>query len=196
VAASAAVRSAAIACHKIANDIRFLGCGPRAGIGELHLPEVQPGSSIMPGKVNPVICESMLMVVARVLGNDATVAFAGATGSWLELNVMLPVAAHSLLEAIGLLGAAAGNLAHQCVAGLEATDQGPALLEQGLAICTGLVPAIGYDRAAAIAHEAYRSGRTVRAVARERTELAEAELDRLLDPQRMVEPGPAASAGG
>lgn len=188
VFASGAVRSAAISLHKIANDIRLLGCGPRAGIGELSLPAVQPGSSIMPGKVNPVICESALMVVAQVIGCDATISFAGATGSLLELNVMLPVAAHNLLEEIELLARAAANLAASAVDGLTATPRGPELLERGLAICTGLVPAIGYDAAAAIAHEAFASNRTVREVAIETSGLAEEEIDRLLDPELQVNP--------
>ncbi len=188
VAASAACRSVAVSLHKIAADLRLLSFGPRAGVAELELPAVQPGSSIMPGKVNPVICESTLMTCAQVFGDDATLAFCGATGSLLELNVMLPVAAHNLLEEIELLAAAAANLAHQAVDGLTATDRGPRMLEQGLAICTGLVPAIGYDRAAAIAHQAYATGRTVREVARDQTELSEEELDRLLDPERLVRP--------
>jgi fumarate hydratase class II len=186
---SGAVRGAAIVLQKIASDLRLLSFGPRAGVAEISLPEVQPGSSIMPGKVNPVICESALMVVAQVLGDDVTVAFCGATGSLLELNVMLPVAAHNLLEEIDLLAQAAANLAGQAIDGLSATERGPQLLEQGLAICTALVPAIGYDAAAAIAHEAHRSGRTVREVALERSEISSAELDRLLDPERLVHPG-------
>ncbi|MGB9482524.1 MAG: class II fumarate hydratase [Candidatus Dormiibacterota bacterium] len=186
---SGAVRGAAIALHKIASDLRLLSFGPRAGVAELSLPEVQPGSSIMPGKVNPVICESALMAVAQVLGDDSTVAFCGSTGSLLELNVMLPVAAHNLLEEMELLARAAANLARQAVDGLFATARGPELLEQGLAICTALVPAIGYDAAAAIAHEAHRSGRTVREVAQERSGISPEELDRLLDPSRMVQPG-------
>jgi fumarate hydratase class II len=189
VFASGAVRGSAIAIHKIASDLRLLSFGPRAGVAELRLPEVQPGSSIMPGKVNPVILESALMVVAQVLGDDATVAFCGATGSLLELNVMLPVAAYNLLEEIELLARAAKNLAGRAVDGITATERGPALLEQGLAICTALVPAIGYDAAAAIAHEAYRSGRTVREVALERSQIAPEEVERLLDPERLVVPG-------
>ncbi len=194
--ASGAVRSAALAVHKVASDLRLLSFGPRAGVAELRLPEVQPGSSIMPGKVNPVICESALMVVAQVVGDDATIAFCAATGSLLELNVMLPVAAHNLVEEIELLGGAAANLARQAVEGLVATERGPQLLEQGLAICTALVPAIGYDAAAAIAHEAYQSGRTVREVAAERSGLTAGEIDRLLQPERMVVPGLESGAGG
>ncbi|MGA8016057.1 MAG: class II fumarate hydratase [Candidatus Dormiibacterota bacterium] len=188
VAAHGALRSAAVSLHAIACDIRLLACGPRAGIAEIALPAVQPGSSIMPGKINPVIAESLTMVAAQVVGNDATVAFAGAAGSLLELNVMMPVAAYDLLESIAILGAAATNFARQLVDGITATDNGPALLERGLMICTGLVPRIGYDAAAQIAKEAFAAGRTVREVARERTQLSEAELDELLDPEAMTEP--------
>jgi fumarate hydratase, class II len=191
VSASGALRTVAVSLYTIAGDIRLLGCGPRAGIGEIALPAVQPGSSIMPGKVNPVICESVTMVAAQVLGNDATVAFAGAAGSILELNVMMPVAAYNLLQSISLLSASAVNLAEQCVDGIEATDRGPRLLEDGLMIGTALAPRIGYDAAAAIAKEAFGSGRTIREVARERTELGDEELDELLDPARMTEPAPA-----
>ncbi|MGA8415100.1 MAG: class II fumarate hydratase [Candidatus Dormiibacterota bacterium] len=197
VAASGALRSTAVAMNKIAGDIRLLGCGPRAGIAEIAIPEVQPGSSIMPGKVNPVICESVTMVAAQVIGNDATIAFCGAAGSLLELNVMMPVAAYDLLQSASLLGAAARNLASQCVDGITATENGPALVERGLMLCTALTPVIGYDAAAAIAKEAYKTGRTVREVARERSGLDEAELTRLLDPEAMTRPGrDAGPAGG
>jgi fumarate hydratase class II len=189
VAASAAMRTIAVSLYTIAGDLRLLGCGPRAGIAELALPAVQPGSSIMPGKVNPVICESVTMVAAQVIGNDAAVVFAGAAGSLLELNVMMPVAAHNLLESIAILSTSAVNLAEQVIDGVEATENGPRLVERGLMTCTGLVPRIGYDAAGAIAKEAYRSGRTVREVARERTDLSEEELTELLDPVRMTEPG-------
>jgi fumarate hydratase class II len=156
---------------------------------------VQPGSSIMPGKVNPVIVESVTMVAAQVIGNDATVAFAGAAGSYLELNVMMPVAAYNLLQSISLLANSARNLATQCVDGLRATDRGPAAVERGLMTGTGLAPRIGYDATAAIAKEAYATGRTVREVARERTDLTEEELTELLDPEAMTEPGRAAGGG-
>lgn len=189
VAASGAMRSVAVSLHKIAGDIRLLGMGPRAGLAELEIPAVQPGSSIMPGKVNPVIAESVTMVAAQVIGNDAAVAFAGAAGSLLELNVMMPVAAHNLLQSIGLLAAAARNFSQRCVTSLRATDQGPSLLERGLMSCTALVPRLGYDAAAAIAKEAHATGRTVREVARERSGLSEAELATLLDPAAMTEPG-------
>jgi fumarate hydratase class II len=196
VAASGQLKSVAVSLYKIANDIRLLGCGPRAGIAEIALPAVQPGSSIMPGKVNPVISESVTMVVARVLGNDATVAFGGAAGSYFELNLMMPVVGYSLLEAVTLLANSARNLAVQCVDGIEATENGPALVERGLMTCTALAPRIGYDAAAAIAKQAFASGRTVREVARETTDLSEQELSELLDPAAMTEPGLGSGAGG
>jgi fumarate hydratase class II len=188
LAASGSLRSAAVSLMKIANDIRWLGSGPRAGLGELALPEVQPGSSIMPGKVNPVIAESLIQVAAQVIGNDAAVCVA-AQGSYFELNMMMPVAAHNLLESIDLLAAAAANFSEQCIQGLTATERGPQMVERGLAIATTLAPVIGYDAAAAIAKEAAASGRTIREVAREKTELSDEELGRILDPAAMTEPG-------
>ena len=189
VAASGAMKAVAVALYKVANDIRLLGFGPRAGIAEIALPAVQPGSSIMPGKVNPVIAESVTMVAARVIGNDSTITFCGAAGSLLELNVMMPIAAYALLESIQLLAASARNLADRCVKDIEATENGPALVERGLMLGTALVPRIGYDAAAAIAKEALASGRTVREVARERTDISEAELSELLDAEAMTRPG-------
>ena len=187
IAAHGAVRAAALSLWKIASDIRLMGMGPRAGLAELAIPETQPGSSIMPGKVNPVIVESLTMVVARVLGNDTTVAF-GQTGSFLELNVMLPVTAAALLESIELLAAAAANFSRRTVDGLVATERGPALVEQGLMLATALAPVIGYDAAATLAKEALKSGRTIRELALERG-MAASDLDRLLDPAAMTEPG-------
>jgi fumarate hydratase class II len=172
LACSGAVRNAAVALYKIANDISLLGSGPRAGLGELALPEVQPGSSIMPGKVNPVIPEALIQVCAQVIGNDTTVVMAGLR-SFFDLNTMMPVAAHNLLVSIQLLSAATENFAANCVDGLRATDRGPELVEKGLAIATGLAPLIGYDAAAAVAKEAAHSGRTIREVAREQTDLSE-----------------------
>jgi fumarate hydratase, class II len=189
VAASGALRTVAVSLYKIANDIRWLGSGPRAGLGELALPAVQPGSSIMPGKVNPVISESVTMVVAQVVGNDAAVAFAGAAGSIFELNLMMPVAAHNLLSSIHLLGSSARNLADQCVIGIEDTGHGPAMVERGLMLATALVPAIGYDAVAELAKAALKEGKTIRELARERTPLTEEQLDQLLDPAAMTEPG-------
>jgi fumarate hydratase class II len=187
IAAHGAIRTTALGLWKIASDIRLMGMGPRAGIAELALPETQPGSSIMPGKVNPVIIESLTMVVARVVGNDATIAF-GQTGSLLELNVMLPVTVVAMLESIELLAAATANFAERTVSGLVATDRGPALVEQGLMLATALAPVIGYDEAAALAKDAFKSGKTIRELALERGMAAD-ELDRLLDPAAMTEPG-------
>jgi len=187
IAAHGAIRTIALSLWKIASDIRLMGMGPRAGLGELALPETQPGSSIMPGKVNPVIVESLTMVVARVVGNDATIAF-GQTGSLLELNLMLPVASAALLESITLLAAATNNFAARAVEGLKATERGPALVEQGLMLATALAPVIGYDEATKLAKEALKSGRTIRELALERG-MDPAELDRLLDPASMTEPG-------
>jgi len=190
-----ALRTVAVSLWKISNDLRWLASGPRAGFGEITLPEVQPGSSIMPGKVNPVIIESVTMVVAKVLGNDQTIAIAAQSGSIFELNLMMPVAAYALLESIALLSAAAQNLGEKCIAGIKATERGPQMVEQGLMLATALAPAVGYDAAAAIAKEALATGKTIRAVARERTRLAPEELDRLLDPARMTEPGVEAASG-
>jgi fumarate hydratase class II len=187
IAAHGGLRTIAMSLWKIASDIRLMGMGPRAGIAELALPETQPGSSIMPGKVNPVVIESLTMVVARVVGNDATVAF-GQTGSLLELNVMLPVTTVAMLESVALLANAALNFSHRTVEGLVATERGPALVEQGLMLATALVPVIGYDEAAALAKEALATGRTIRELALERGMAAE-DLDRLLDPAAMTEPG-------
>src|SRR5258708_3192929 len=195
VAASGQLRAIAVSLYKIANDVRVMGCGPRAGLAEIAIPAVQPGSSIMPGKVNPVISESVTMVVAKVLGNDLTVAFGGAAGSLLELNVMMPVVAYSLLQAITLLANSAKNLAVQAIAGLEATGNGPALVERGLMTTTALAPRIGYDAAGAIAKEAFASGRTVPAGAREKTDLSEEELAELLDAAKMTEPGLGSGVG-
>ena len=187
VSASGELKSIAVGMLKIANDLRWLGSGPRAGIGEIMLPEVQPGSSIMPGKVNPVIAESVAMVSAQVIGNDATIAIAGQSGNF-ELNVMMPIAAHNLLESIDLLATSAQNLARQCVNGLIATNKGPEMVMQGLAICTALAPLIGYDAAAGIAHDASESGETIKQVALRETDLTEEQLDEVLEPLSMTEP--------
>ena len=195
VAASGALKSVAVSLMKIANDLRWLGSGPRAGIGEINLPEVQPGSSIMPGKVNPVIPESVCQVAAQVIGNDAAIVIAGQSGNF-EINVMMPVAAYNLLQSISLLASVSSNFTRQCVTGITATEKGPEMVEQGLAICTALVPSIGYDAAAKVAKEAQASGRTVREVAREQTDLSDQELDRILDPSGMTEPGLTGAPGG
>ena len=188
VQASGALKTIAVSLMKICNDIRWLGSGPRGGIGEIDLPEVQPGSSIMPGKVNPVIPESVCQVAAQVIGNDAAIAVGGQSGNF-EINVMMPVCAYNLLQSIDLLAAAARNLDAQCVRGLKATSKGPEMVERGLAIVTTLVPHIGYDASAAIAKQAQESGKTVKQVALETTGLSPDDLDEILDPSGMTEPG-------
>jgi fumarate hydratase class II len=181
---SAALRNYAIALTKIANDIRWLGSGPRCGLGELRLPAVQPGSSIMPGKVNPVIAESLLMVCARVLGADATISWCGAAGNF-ELNVTMPLMACELLDEIELLAAGSANFAVRLVDGLEAdAARAQAFVEQSLAMATALAPEIGYEQAAALAKEAYASGRTIREVAR--GVIPEERLRELLDAEKQA----------
>src|SRR5436189_3124373 len=184
-----ALRTVAVSLWKIGNDLRWFASGPRAGLGEITLPEVQPGSSIMPRKVNPVIIESMTMVVAKVLGNDQTITVAAQSGSIFELNLMVPVAAYCLLDTIAIISASTQNLAQRCITGIRATEPGPQMVDQGLMLATALAPAVGYDAAAAIAKEALTTGKTIRDVARERTRLSAAELDRLMDPARMTGPG-------
>jgi fumarate hydratase, class II len=195
VAASGELRTIAVSLMKIANDIRWMGSGPRAGIGEITVPAVQPGSSIMPGKVNPVIAESVCMVAAQVIGNDVTIAVGGQSGNF-ELNTMMPVIAYNLLQTIGLLAASARSFADQCIAGIEATERGPDMVERGLMLATALVPEIGYEQAAALAKEAATTGQTIREIARERTDLSDRDLDRILDPATMVEPGGVSTRGG
>jgi len=187
VTASGLLRTVAISLLKISNDIRLLASGPRTGLGELAIPAVQPGSSIMPGKVNPVIGESAIQVAAQVISNDQAIV-QSAEWSFFELNTMLPLAGHNLVQSIEILGAAAGNLAAQCIRGCTATERGPELVERGLAMVTGLVPLIGYDKSAAIAKEAAKQGRTVREIARETVDLTPAQLESALDPFKMTEP--------
>jgi len=189
--ASAALRSAGLAMGKIASDIRLLGSGPRCGLGELLLPAVQPGSSIMPGKVNPVLCESVIQVACQVVGNDAAVAAgaAGGVGSILELNVAMPMMAANLLDSIGLLTGAAVALTDKCIRGLAANEERcRELIEQSLAMVTVLAPRLGYDAAAEIAKEAHRTGRTIREVCLEKAVLPEAELNDLLDARKQTGP--------
>ena len=183
---SGALRSYAIALHKIASDIRYLGSGPRCGAGELKLPEVQPGSSIMPGKVNPVVAESLLMVCAQVIGHDQAIAWCGA-GGHLELNVMMPLIAYDLLDSEELLAAASRNFADRLVEGLAADQERiAALVEGSLAMATALAPEIGYDKTAAIVKEAYRSNRSLREVAREMSGLSDERLIQLMDPKKQA----------
>lgn len=185
VEVSGILRTVAVSLTKIANDLRWMGSGPRAGFGEIALPEVQPGSSIMPGKVNPVIAESLLQIAAQVIGNDATITYAGQSGSF-ELNVMQPVAAFNLLQSISILTTGCNNFRDRCLEGITATDKGPAMVASGLMLVTALVPAIGYDTAAAIAHEAAKTGETVLDVALRMTTLPREELEKLLDPFKMI----------
>jgi len=181
VETSGALKTYAVSLVKIANDIRWLSSGPRCGFGEINIPSLQPGSSIMPGKVNPVIPEAVLQVTAQVIGNDATITFSGQAGNF-ELNVMLPVIASNLLQSIQLLTAASLSFAEKCVSGITANrDKCVSYIEQSLALCTGLVPAIGYDKAAAIAKDAYSEGKTVREVAIEKRLLPDNELNQILD---------------
>lgn len=189
VETSGVLKTIAVSLTKIANDIRWLASGPRCGIGEIQLPETQPGSSIMPGKVNPVIAESVLMVAAQVIGNDAAITVGG-MGSVFELNLMMPVMAHNLLESIRLLTSAADNFTERCVSGILANvERCREMIEKSLAMCTALAPEIGYDAAAGIAKESYASGKTVRQIAMERKILSPERLNEILDPMRMTEPG-------
>ena len=186
VQASGALKTVGVSLMKIANDIRWLSCGPRCGIGEIEIPSLQPGSSIMPGKVNPVIPEAVTQVAAQVIGNDTAITIGCQAGNF-ELNVMLPVIAYNLLYSIKLLSASAGIFAEKCVDGISANEaRCRAFIEESLAMCTALAPVIGYEQAAAIAKEAYATGKTVREVAMERKVLPEEELGKLLDPMNMT----------
>jgi fumarate hydratase class II len=189
VDAGGVLKTVAVSLIKIANDIRWLGSGPRLGLGELKLPALQPGSSIMPGKVNPVLCEMVIQVGAQVFGNETVVALAGASGNF-ELNVMMPVLAYNLLQAIELLASASRVFARCCVAGLQANAlRCQSNVERSLAMATALVPVIGYDKAVQIVKAAAETGRAVREVALEQSGLDKDTLDRLLDPARQTRPG-------
>ncbi len=189
VEVSGQLRTIAVSLMKIANDIRWLASGPRCAVGEIYLPEIQPGSSIMPAKVNPVVCESVMMACAHVMGNDTTIAVCGQHGNF-ELNVMMPALAHNLLEAIELLASAASNFNKNCVSGITANEERcRELAEKSLATVTSLAPKIGYDKAAELAKRAMKEDKTVRAVAQEMKLLPEAELSRLLDLMAMTKPG-------
>jgi len=196
VEASAQLRTIAVSLFKIANDVRWLSSGPRCGIGEIQLPATQPGSSIMPGKVNPVMCESVMQVCAQVFGNDTAVYWGGANGN-LDLNVMMPVMGHNILESIRLLANVLRIFQDKCVAGILANRaRCEELVEYSMAMVTSLAPIIGYDRAAEIAKESAKTGKTVRAICMERHILPEAELAHALDPVEMTKPGGEGSAGG
>ena len=191
VEAHGELKTIAVSLSKIANDIRHLGSGPRCGIFELMLPEIQPGSSIMPGKVNPVITESVIQVACRVLGNDVTVAAAGfgGIGSIFELNVAMPVMIDAFLESVKLLANATNVLVDKLLKGLAVNEERcRQLIDESLMMVTSLAPKIGYDQAAALAKEAFKTGKTIRELCRERKLLPEAELDDALDPWKMTEP--------
>jgi fumarate hydratase class II len=208
VEASGHLRTLAVSLSKIANDIRWLGSGPRCGVGELVLPAVQPGSSIMPGKTNPVICESVIMVCCQVIGNDAAVTLGGlgGVGSLLDLNVAMPMIAANLLDSAHLLARACTMFTDNCLKGLEPdVERCKSLIEGSLAMCTSLVPVIGYDKSAALAKDAFKQGKTVRQLAYETlvgqkavdgSTIDKASIDKYLDPWSMTLPGGEGSAGG
>jgi fumarate hydratase class II len=186
VSVSGALKTMAASLIKICHDLRLLSSGPRCGIGEIDLPSLQPGSSIMPGKVNPVILEIAIQAGAQVIGNDVVVTLGGSLGV-LELNVMLPVMARNLLESIGLLSAASRLLAERCVSGITPNRKRcEELIEQSLAMVTPLAVKIGYNQAAQLAHEAYHGGKTIRILLKEKGILADAEIERVLDPKGMI----------
>jgi len=195
IAAHGGIRTIATSLWKIGSDIRLMGTGPIAGLGELRLPETQPGSSIMPGKVNPVIVESLLMVIARVYGNDLTVTISGQSGSFFELNVMMPVAGAAMLESITLLAASVRNFSERCVEGLQATDRGPELVERSPMLATALNPVLGYDESAKLAKESMRTGKSIRQLARSKG-VNEATLNKVLDLGKMTKPGLEGPGGG
>ena len=189
VFAHGAINSAAVALFKIANDIRFLGSGPRSGLGELSLPENEPGSSIMPGKVNPTQCEAMTMVCTQIMGNQTTLTIAGSQGHF-ELNVYNPVMAYNFLQSVRLMGDAARSFTDHCVAGIEAREDNiKAALERSLMLVTALAPKIGYDNAAKIAKTAHKNGTTLREEAVGGGYVTNEEFDALVRPEKMISPG-------
>lgn len=192
VAASGSLKTIAVSLSKIANDIRWLGSGPRCGLGELSLPEIQPGSSIMPGKVNPVICESVVQVATRVIANDMAITYGGfgGVGSILELNVAMPVMADAMMESINLLSTVSNVFVDKLLVGLKINaDRCAQLIEQSLMMITSLAPRIGYDEAAKLAKQAFEEGKTIRELVREQALLDGKDLDELLDPTTMTRPG-------
>jgi fumarate hydratase class II len=183
------LRTIAQSLFGVANNVRWLASGPRCGFYEVKLPDLQPGSSIMPGKVNPVLCESLMQAAARVMGNDQAIVVCGAAGGQFQLNVMMPVMADAALESVRLLSRATAVFADRCLAGMEANARAcEAAVEESLAMVTGLNPYIGYEQAAALAKEAFRSGQTIRQICRDRQVLPEEQLNQALDPWRMTRP--------
>jgi len=185
---SGTLKTVAVSLTKIANDIRWLGSGPRCGIGEIHLPDTQPGSSIMPGKVNPVVPESLIQVCAQVIGNDSAISLAGLSGN-LELNAMMPLIAYNLLQSIHLLANAVNLFSKKCIRGLKADHKRcEEMIEKSLALATALTPKIGYEEGARIAKKAYAQNKTIRQVVEEEELFSKEELDLLLDPRSMISP--------
>jgi fumarate hydratase class II len=186
---SGQLKTTAVSLMKIANDLRWMNSGPLAGLGEIALPALQPGSSIMPGKVNPVVPEAVTMVAAQVIGNDATITVAGQSGNF-QLNVMLPVVAHNLLESIQILASAARTLADTAIAGFSVqTSRLEDALRRNPILVTALNPVIGYEKGAAVAKRAYREGKPIIDVAAAETDLTRAELEKLLDPTELTQGG-------
>jgi len=184
------LRTVAVTLFNVANNIRWLASGPRCAFYEIQLPDLQPGSSIMPGKVNPVLCESLMQVAARVMGNDQTIALCGAAGGQFQLNVMMPVMGHAALESVRLMAAGARAFAELCLRGMEANREAClASVEKSLSMVTGLNPYIGYQQAAALAKEAFTTGKTIRELCREKKILPDDQLEQALDPWRMTRPG-------
>ena len=195
VEASGELKTIACSLMKVANDIRWMASGPRTGLAEVDLPAIQPGSSMMPGKVNPAVCEAVTMVAAQVIGHDTTIAVCGMSGNF-ELNVMMPVMAYDLLESIHLLSSVSRVFADRCIGGITANvARCEETVERNLSICTALAPKTGYDIAAAISREAQATGRTIREVARERGVLPDEEINTLLDFAKMTEPGVPGRSG-
>ncbi len=193
---SGQLKTLATALFKIANDLRWMNSGPQAGLGEIVLPSLQPGSSIMPGKINPVIPEATMMVCAQVIGNDATITMSNASGNF-QLNVMLPVIAHNLLQSITLLGNVSRVLADKAIAGFTVNDEAmQELVDKNPIMVTVLNPIIGYEKGAAIAKKAYKENRRLKDVALEDTDLSAEELAHLLDARSMTEGGIKGSGGG
>ncbi|GAB6166626.1 class II fumarate hydratase [Thermostilla marina] len=183
------LRAIAVTLFNVANNIRWLGSGPRCGFHEIAIPDLQPGSSIMPGKVNPVICESVMQATARVMGNDQTIAVSGAAGGQFQLNIMMPLMAHVVLESIELLANATKVFDEKCLRGIEADRRScEAAVEKSLSLVTSLNPLIGYEQAAALAKEAYKTGKTIRELCREKQVLPEDQLEEALDPRNMIRP--------
>jgi fumarate hydratase class II len=189
VACHGQLRTIATTLFNVANNIRWLGSGPRCGFFEVILPDRQPGSSIMPGKVNPVMSESLMQVAVRVLGNDQTISLCGAAGGQFQLNIMMPVMGHAVLESTHLLASATRAFVEFCAEGLEANPEAcEAAVEQSLSMVTSLNPYIGYEKAAKLAKEAFATRKTIRQLCREMGLLPESTLAQALDPMRMTEP--------